>query len=66
MQLPEFRIGKSGIGAATTRRLRAAPAISKAMVNAIGREIRELDRREGDPGGDVPPHPRHGAAPLLL
>lgn len=53
LQLPEFRIGKSGIEQSYDRRLRGRAGISRVEVNAIGREIRELDRKEGVPGEDV-------------
>ena len=53
LQLPEFRIGKSGIERSYDRTLRGRAGFSRVEVNAIGREIRELDRREGEPGADL-------------
>jgi penicillin-binding protein 2 len=53
MQLPDFRIGKSGIERSYDKVLRGKSGLSRVEVNAIGREIRELDRREGEPGEDV-------------
>ena len=53
LQLPEFRIGKSGIERSHDRALRGRAGFSRVEVNAIGREIRELDRREGEPGADL-------------
>ena len=53
LQLPEFRIGKSGIERSYDRALRGRAGLSRVEVNALGREIRELDRREGEPGADV-------------
>lgn len=53
LQLPEFRIGKSGIERSYDTTLRGRSGVSKVEINAIGREIRELDRRHGDPGRDV-------------
>ena len=53
LQLPEFRIGKSGIEHSYDRVLRGRAGLSRVEVNATGREIRELDRREGIPGADV-------------
>jgi penicillin-binding protein 2 len=53
LQLPEFRIGKGGIERSYDKVLRGRSGLSRVEVNAIGREIRELDRREGDPGSDV-------------
>jgi penicillin-binding protein 2 len=51
--LPEFRIGKSGIERSYDRVLRGRAGFRRVEVNAIGREIRELDRREGTPGTEV-------------
>ncbi len=53
LQLPEFRIGKSGIERSHDLTLRGRAGFSRVEVNAIGREIRELDRREGEPGADL-------------
>ena len=53
LQLPEFRIGKSGIERSHDRTLRGRAGLSRVEVNAIGREIRELDRRDGVPGDDI-------------
>jgi penicillin-binding protein 2 len=53
LQLPEFRIGKSGIERSHEPSLRGRAGFSRVEVNAIGREIRELDRREGEPGADL-------------
>ena len=53
LQLPEFRIGKSGIEHSYDRVLRGRAGLSRVEVNATGREIRELDRREGTPGAEV-------------
>ena len=53
LHLPEFRIGKSGIERSYDLTLRGRAGLSRVEVNAIGREIRELDRREGVAGADV-------------
>ena len=53
LHLPEFRIGKSGIERSYDLALRGRAGLSRVEVNAIGREIRELDRREGAAGDDV-------------
>ncbi len=53
LALPEFRIGKKGIEKRYDRRLRGRAGLSKVEVNALGREIRELEREEGDPGEDL-------------
>lgn len=53
MRLPEFRIGKNGIEDAHDRLLRGRAGLRRVEVNAIGREIRELDRDDGQAGDDV-------------
>jgi penicillin-binding protein 2 len=53
LQLPDFRIGKNGIEHSYDKVLRGRSGLSRVEVNAIGREIRELDRNEGDPGEDL-------------
>jgi penicillin-binding protein 2 len=51
--LPEFRVGKSGIERTYDRELRGRSGLSRIEVNAVGREIRELDRDVGDAGRDL-------------
>lgn len=53
LRLPDFRIGRSGIERAHDGRLRGRAGLSRVEVNAVGREIRELERREGEPGSDL-------------
>jgi penicillin-binding protein 2 len=53
MQLPEFRVGKNGIEHSYDKVLRGRSGLSRVEVNALGREIREVERREGEPGQDV-------------
>lgn len=53
MRLPEFRIGKNGIEKAHDHLLRGRAGRSRIEVNAIGREIRELDRDDGISGTDL-------------
>lgn len=53
LQLPGFRVGKSGIERMQENVLRGRARVSRVEVNAVGRVIRELSRREGQPGGDV-------------
>jgi penicillin-binding protein 2 len=53
LQLPDFRIGKSGIERTYDKMLRGRSGLSRVEVNAIGREIKELDRTEGEPGADI-------------
>jgi penicillin-binding protein 2 len=53
LQLPSFRIGKNGIERAYEERLRGRAGRSEVEVNALGRVIRELSRREGQPGDEI-------------
>jgi penicillin-binding protein 2 len=53
LQLPGFRIGKAGIEKIFDDALRGAGGTSQVEVNAYGRIIRELERKEGTAGADV-------------
>ncbi len=53
LSLPGFRIGRSGVERAADLELRGKPGAAQVEVNAYGRVIRELARREGEPGQDV-------------
>jgi penicillin-binding protein 2 len=53
LQLPGFRVGKAGIEKRYESLLRGVGGSSQIEVNAVGRVIRELDRREGDSGADL-------------
>lgn len=53
LELPGFRIGKSGVEKVYDRSLRGSGGTSQVEVNAFGRVIRELERQEGDPGAEV-------------
>jgi penicillin-binding protein 2 len=53
LSLPGFRIGRSGVEKAADDALRGKPGAAQVEVNAYGRVIRELSRREGTPGRDV-------------
>jgi penicillin-binding protein 2 len=53
LRLPDFRIGKTGIERSYDKVLRGRSGLSQVEVNALGREIREVERREGEPGGDI-------------
>lgn len=53
LQLPGFRIGKDGIEKVYDDELRGTGGTSQVEVNAYGRVIRELERKEGEPGSDV-------------
>jgi penicillin-binding protein 2 len=53
LQLPGFRIGKSGLEKVYDLKLRGTAGTSEVEVNALGRVIRELDRHEGKPGAEL-------------
>ncbi len=53
LSLPGFRIGKAGIEKTYEATLRGSGGRSEVEVNAAGRVIRELSRREGQPGQDL-------------
>ena len=53
LELPGFRIGKSGVERTFDASLRGSGGTSQVEVNAVGRVIRELDRETGQPGEDL-------------
>jgi len=53
LELPDFRIGKSGIEKAQDRSLRGAAGTSQVEVNAYGRVVREIATTPGQPGQDL-------------
>ncbi len=53
LELPDFRIGKSGIEKTYDLDLRGTAGTSQVEVNAFGRVVRELAREEGMPGQDI-------------
>jgi penicillin-binding protein 2 len=53
LELPGFRIGKSGVEKEYDLKLRGKAGSSQLEVNALGRVIRELERQEGQPGNDI-------------
>jgi penicillin-binding protein 2 len=53
LELPDFRIGKSGIEKSQDAELRGTAGASQVEVNAFGRVVRELARVPGRPGNDV-------------
>jgi penicillin-binding protein 2 len=53
LELPGFRVGKSGIEKQYDHDLRGSAGNSQVEVNAVGRVIRELSRDEGVPGRDL-------------
>ena len=53
LELPGFRIGKIGVERHYESELRGSAGTSQVEVNAVGRVIRELSRREGEPGREL-------------
>lgn len=53
LSLPDLRIGKNGVEKAYDRELRGRAGVSRIEVNAVGREIREVDRDDGLEGADL-------------
>ena len=53
LRIPRFQIGKVGIEARYEEDLRGRAGAKRVEVNAVGRVMRELDRREGTPGADL-------------
>lgn len=50
LRIPKFQLGKTGAEAKLEDELRGHAGQRRVEVNSAGREMRELDRREGDPG----------------
>lgn len=53
LELPGIRVGRAGVEKFHDRVLRGRAGAVRLEVNAVGRVIRELDRREGVQGQDV-------------
>ncbi len=53
LRIPRFQIGKVGLEAKREEMLRGKAGAKRVEVNATGRVMRELDRREGQPGADL-------------
>ena len=53
LELPDFRIGKSGFEKFHDLDLRGTAGTSQVEVNAFGRVVRELSREEGKPGREI-------------
>jgi penicillin-binding protein 2 len=53
LELPDLRIGKSGIEKAYDLELRGSAGTSQVEVNAFGRVVRELAREEGIAGEEI-------------
>ncbi|WP_299143330.1 penicillin-binding protein 2 [uncultured Tateyamaria sp.] len=53
LRIPRFQIGKVGVEAKAEGALRGKGGAKRVEVNATGRVMRELDRREGTSGADL-------------
>lgn len=53
LELPGFRIGRSGLEKVHDLTLRGKGGTSQVEVNALGRSIRELSRNDGTPGAEA-------------
>jgi penicillin-binding protein 2 len=53
LRIPRFQIGKVGLEAKMEEKLRGSAGARRVEVNAVGRVMRELDRREGVPGANL-------------
>jgi penicillin-binding protein 2 len=53
LELPDFRVGKSGVEKTYDLNLRGTAGTSQVEVNAFGRVVRELAREEGMSGQDI-------------
>ncbi len=53
LELPDFRIGKSGVEKSYDLNLRGTAGTSQVEVNAFGRVVRELAREDGMPGQEM-------------
>ncbi|MEE8292874.1 MAG: penicillin-binding protein 2, partial [Kiloniellales bacterium] len=53
LELPGFRIGKTGMERRFDLDLRGSAGTSHVEVNAMGRVIRELSRQDGEPGREL-------------
>ena len=53
LMIPRFQIGKIGVEREMEDQLRGSAGHRRIEVNAVGREMRELDRQEGDPGASL-------------
>ena len=53
LKIPRFQVGKVGIERQFEGVLRGSAGVMKVEVNALGRVMRNLDRKEGKPGNNI-------------
>ncbi|MFD1344420.1 penicillin-binding protein 2 [Litorisediminicola beolgyonensis] len=53
LRIPRFQIGKVGVETKYEESLRGRAGAKRVEVNAVGRVMRELGRREGEAGADI-------------
>jgi penicillin-binding protein 2 len=53
LRIPRFQIGKNGVEARADLDLRGKAEIKRIEVNAVGRVMRELDSKAGEPGKNL-------------
>lgn len=53
LKIPRFQIGKLGVEAKLEDALRGKAGTRRIEVNSTGRVMREIDRRDGEPGANV-------------
>lgn len=53
LSLPGFRVGKTGVEKYYDMALRGTAGTTQLEVNAVGREVRELARNDGQPGSQL-------------
>ncbi|APX89135.1 penicillin-binding protein 2 [Brevirhabdus pacifica] len=53
LQIPKFQIGKSGAENRLEHLMRGKAGFKRIEVNAVGRVMRELDRKEGESGANI-------------
>ncbi|MCX8505904.1 MAG: penicillin-binding protein 2 [Alphaproteobacteria bacterium] len=53
LELPDLRIGKSGVERFYDGKLRGTAGATRIEVNSVGRAVRELSRQEAVPGDDL-------------
>lgn len=53
LRMPGFKIGKTGLEKVLDGELRGRAGAAEVEVNVVGREVRELSRKPGEPGRNV-------------